>query len=133
LRVPEFLFVNRDHPDRFTRRPMALRQELAWYAPARPGRSGRRALRTWTLYATALPLVHRYVNEWPERLRCYGHLLNSLRWHRRWYRLAFEPIVAVAPRVAKIDTGLLRMGAAIRRAASCFPTPPDQRPAERSK
>jgi hypothetical protein len=109
---------------------MTLREELAWYAPAC---SGRRALRTWTLYATGLPLVHRYVDAWPERLRCYGHLLNSLRWHRRWYRLAFEPIVAVAPWAAGIDSGLIRMGAAIRRTASRFPAHLLQRPAARSK
>ena len=44
--VPEMLFVNRDHPERFTRRNKTLRAQAEWYAPAArrggfcaPGRS----------------------------------------------------------------------------------------------
>jgi hypothetical protein len=50
-----------------------------------------------------------------------------------WVALAFEPIVAIAPWAARIDTGLIRMSVAIRRAASRFPASPDQGPAVRSK
>ena len=66
--VPELLFVNRDHPGRFTRRNLTLRAQAEWYAPAGPA---RRVLRTWTLYAICLRLVRAHVTEPAERLRCY--------------------------------------------------------------
>jgi hypothetical protein len=44
LTVPEILFVNRDHPERFTRRHRTLHAQAAWYAAT--GGSQRRVLRT---------------------------------------------------------------------------------------
>ena len=57
--VPEVLFLNRDHPERFTRRNKTLRAQAGWYGPAGPE---RRVLRTWTLYVMYGPgaaLCHR--------------------------------------------------------------------------
>lgn len=111
--VPEFLFLNRDHPARFTRRLSTARVQAGWYAP---DRSGQRVFRTWTLYAICLRLVRRFVPQRAERLRCYGHLVRSLACHRRWLRLALEPIEALAPRAARIEPWLVGIAWRLRQA-----------------
>ena len=111
--VPEILFVNRDHPERFTRRNKTLHAQAAWYAPAGPE---RRVLRTWTLYVTCLDLVRRYVAEPAERRRCYGKIVRSIAYRRRWFRLVLEPIEAVAPRASRLEPWLFGMAAALKRA-----------------
>jgi glycosyltransferase involved in cell wall biosynthesis len=111
--VPELLFVNRDHPERFTRRNRTLHAQAAWYAPAGPQ---RRVLRTWTLYATCLRLVRAHATEPAERLRCYGQIIRSLVYHRRWFRLALEPIEAIEPRAFWIERWLFGAAASLKRA-----------------
>jgi glycosyltransferase involved in cell wall biosynthesis len=113
LTVPEILFVNRDHPERFTRRHRTLHAQAAWYAAAAPQ---RRVLRTWTLYVTCLDLVRRHVVARAERRRCYLQVGRSIAYRRRWFRLVMEPIEAVAPRAAAIEPWLFGMGARLKRA-----------------
>jgi glycosyltransferase involved in cell wall biosynthesis len=103
--VPQALFVNRDHPDRFTRQRKSLRAQAALYAPDKPQRS---VLRTWILYATCWDLVRRYVRDPAERRRCRLQIAKSLAYHRRWLRLALEPIEAIEPRAFEIERWLLR-------------------------
>jgi glycosyltransferase involved in cell wall biosynthesis len=110
--VPEALFVNRDHPDRFTRQHKSLHAQAAWYAPAKPQPS---VLRTWILYTTCLDLVRRYVRDPAERRRCRLQMARSLAYHRRWLRLALEPIEAIEPRAFKIERWLLRAGSWLKR------------------
>lgn len=111
--VPEVLFVNRDHPARFTRRHLTLREQAAWYASAG---SRRQILRTWTLYAICLALVRRYVSEPAERCRCYLRLVQSIAYRRRWFRLVVEPIEALEPRAAALEPWLFNLGASLKRA-----------------
>jgi glycosyltransferase involved in cell wall biosynthesis len=111
--VPELLFVNRDHPERFTRRNKTLRAQAEWYAPAGPA---RRVLRTWTLYAICLRLVRAHVTDPPERLRCYREMIRSLAYRRRWFRLALEPIEAIAPRAFLIERWLFGAAGSLKRA-----------------
>lgn len=111
--VPDLLFVNRDHPERFTRRNKTLRAQAHWYAPA--GRA-RRVLRTWTLYATCLRLVRAYAGERAERLRCYRQIVRSLAYHRRWFRLALEPIEAIEPRAFWLERWLFGTASRLKRA-----------------
>jgi glycosyltransferase involved in cell wall biosynthesis len=111
--VPEVLFLNRDHSGRFTRRVLSLRAQAEWYAP---GGARRRALRTWTLYATCLRLVGAYVADPIERRRCLLHMVRSLRHHRRWLRLFLEPLEALDPRAAALEPWLVRAGAALTHA-----------------
>jgi glycosyltransferase involved in cell wall biosynthesis len=73
--VPEVLFLNRDHPERFTRRNKTLHAQAGWYGPAGPE---RRVLRTWTLYVTCMDLVRRYVTEPVERRRSYAKIIQSI-------------------------------------------------------
>ncbi|MGH6945513.1 MAG: glycosyltransferase family 2 protein [Geminicoccaceae bacterium] len=111
--VPEYLFRNRSHAERFTRRVRGAADQLAWYDPRK---AGQRALRTWTLYATCLKLIRRDVPERAERLRCYLHLVRSLRLYRRWFDLAFEPVVALVPAAARIEPALLALAQRVRHA-----------------
>lgn len=111
--VPEVLFVNRDHPERFTRRNKSLHAQAQWYAP---DRSERRVLRTWTLYATCLHLVRRCVSESAERRRCYLQIVRSLAYRRRWFRLVLEPIETIEPRAFWIERWLFGAAAALKRA-----------------
>jgi glycosyltransferase involved in cell wall biosynthesis len=109
--VPEFLFLNREHPRRFKRQHRYPSSELAWYTPdkARRGKlSGWRMLRTWILYGTSLRSVHRRVEKLPERLRCYRHLLASLRFRERTQYLLLEPLLLLDPRLVALVKGLKR-------------------------
>jgi glycosyltransferase involved in cell wall biosynthesis len=112
--VPELLFLNRDHPERFTRRNKTLHAQAAWFAPAGPQ---RRVLRTWTLYATCLRLVRAYASDPAERVRCYGQMIRSFAYHRRWFRLALEPIEAIEPRAFRIERWLFGTAVCLKRAA----------------
>jgi glycosyltransferase involved in cell wall biosynthesis len=118
LLVPEFLFLNREHPRRFKRQHRHPTNELAWYAPGNTkggGRSRWRTLRTWILYAKALRAVQRRVDRLPERMRCYGHLLASVRFRERWQYLLCEPLLLLDPtlveRVKRAKRGLIPPGA----------------------
>jgi len=111
--VPEALFINRDHPERFTRRNKTLRAQAAWYGAGGPP---RRVLRTWILYATCLRLVRRYVTDPAERRRCYLRLARSLAYHRRWFRLLLEPVEAIEPRATHIERRLASAAASLKRA-----------------
>jgi glycosyltransferase involved in cell wall biosynthesis len=113
LSVPEILFVNRDHPARFTRRHRTLHAQAAWYAARGPQ---RRVLRTWVLYSTCLDLVQRHVPAPAERRRCYLRMVRSIAYRRRWFRLVMEPVEAIAPRAAAIEPWLFDFGAWLKRA-----------------
>jgi glycosyltransferase involved in cell wall biosynthesis len=106
LLVPEPLFLNREHPWRFKRQHRYPSSELAWFTPGQAQRSrfaGWRMLRTWVLCGKSLRSVHRRVARLPERLRCYAHLLASLRFRERWQYLLAEPLLLLDPRlVAKV-------------------------------
>jgi glycosyltransferase involved in cell wall biosynthesis len=113
--VPDALFLNREHPQRFKRQHRHPRSELAWYTPKKAGGnglSGWRMLRTWILYAKSLRLIHDRVEELPERMRCYWHLLASVRFHQRWQYLLLEPLALLNPelvdRVKSIKRAVLR-------------------------
>jgi glycosyltransferase involved in cell wall biosynthesis len=119
LLVPEVLFLNREHPWRFKRQHRYPSSELAWYTPDKAKRgklSGWRMLRTWILYGKSLRSVHRRVETLPERLRCYAHLLASLRFRERSQYLLLEPLLLVDPRlvalVKRIKRAVLRPGQA---------------------
>jgi glycosyltransferase involved in cell wall biosynthesis len=111
--IPEILFVNRDHPERFTRRHRTLHAQAAWYSAARPH---RRILRTWIMYETSLDLVGRLVAPPAERRRCYLKIAQSIAYRRRWFRLVMEPIEAIAPPAAAIEPWLFNAGAWLKRA-----------------
>jgi hypothetical protein len=119
LLVPEFLFFNRDHVERFTRRGVTPQEELAWYAADH----GRRIVsRTWTLYGTSLRLIPRRVDGRPERARCYGRLLRSVGYRRRWLDLIVEP-VSHSTRGCSTPSGRSRAWFAVTDRDRCRITP----------
>jgi hypothetical protein len=107
-------FFNRDHPARFTRQLKPLHAQAEWYAPDKPAPS---FLRTWTLYATILRLVRRYVTDPAVRRRCHFELLKSLAHRRRWFRLAIEPLEAIDPLGNRIERSVFGAAASLKRAA----------------
>jgi glycosyltransferase involved in cell wall biosynthesis len=109
--VPEPLFLNREHPQRFKRQHRYPSSELAWYTPGkarRGGLSGWRMLRTWILYGTSARSVHRRVDKLPERLRCYRQLLASLRFRERTQYLLLEPLLPLDPRLVALIKSIKR-------------------------
>jgi glycosyltransferase involved in cell wall biosynthesis len=114
LLVPEVLFMNREHPWRFKRQHRYPSSELAWFTPAQAqrGLAGWRMLRTWVLYGKALQSVQRRVARRTERLRCYAHLIASVRFRERWQYLLAEPLLLLDPRlvarIKRIKRTLLR-------------------------
>jgi glycosyltransferase involved in cell wall biosynthesis len=110
--VPEHLFLNRTHHERLSHFMIYLTpaQQMAWWSPAKAGR--RWTFEYWHLYLTCLRLVLRLVPDRMERVRCYGHMLRSLRVRGRtfprWFRLVLELVIAVVPAAARIEGPLLR-------------------------
>jgi glycosyltransferase involved in cell wall biosynthesis len=96
VEIPEPLFLNRDHPERYMRATAHdLRRAIAWFDPSR---AGRRLWPTWTLYGAYIGMARRRVPDRTARLRCYGHLVRWLAVNWNAVRLALEPIGAVEPR-----------------------------------
>jgi glycosyltransferase involved in cell wall biosynthesis len=112
--VPEALFVNRDHPNRFTRRLQSLHSQAQWYVPHGPK---PRILRTWVLYDTCLRVVRRAVTDRAERRRCYLRIIASIAYRRGWFRLVMEPIEAIQPRASRIEPWLFGLAASLKHAA----------------
>jgi glycosyltransferase involved in cell wall biosynthesis len=105
--VPECLFLNRDHPGRSSR--WKDRMELfTWWT----GQRGKWICSSWIFYADCLRLINRYAERPYDRLRCYEHLLSSVRLKGRARLLLFEPFAAINPgiytfaRTAKKALGL---------------------------
>ena len=117
--VPESLFLTRTHAERYSDLMGRLTpaQQLAWWSPVK---ASRWAFRYWRLYVVSLRLVLRLVPDRMERVRCFGHLLRSLRLYRRWFRLALEPVIAVVPVAARIEGPLFRIVHKVRLALRWF-------------
>jgi glycosyltransferase involved in cell wall biosynthesis len=99
--VDKPLLINREHPRRATRlgRTQGRKELAAWFNPHAVRRS---KFSTWTSYLTHVRLIRRYVRAPGERLRCYGHLLASLRRRWNWALLLLEPLMVLDPRVLSL-------------------------------
>lgn len=95
LVVPQYLFFNRDHCERYSGR-YTPQEEVAWYG-AKQG--SRIPCRTWVLYAACLRLLRDRVDNVVERRRCYFHVLQSMAGQRRWKKLLLEPVIVLHPRL----------------------------------
>jgi glycosyltransferase involved in cell wall biosynthesis len=96
--VDEPLLINREHPRRATRlgRTRGRKELAAWFNPRSAHRS---KFSTWISFGAHARLIWRYVPGLGERLRCYGHLLASLRRRSNWALLLLEPVMVLDPRV----------------------------------
>lgn len=76
IHVPERLFIQREHGKRFLNAAYSDRDaRIAWYDPSQ---LGDRSWHSWKVYRSYYGAVGRSSLDWPERLRCYGHLLRWL-------------------------------------------------------
>jgi glycosyltransferase involved in cell wall biosynthesis len=95
LRVPEVLFMNRDHPGRTMRAvPFNLRQKFHDSASSHP------RVTHWALYTDYWRAVHRHVDDEAERLRCYGHLLYWWFTNMHTARLSLDLLYVALPGAA---------------------------------
>jgi glycosyltransferase involved in cell wall biosynthesis len=107
LLVDQPFLINREHPGRGTRigRTQGRQEVLAWYGP----RAAEQVeWSTWIAYAAHVDLIRTHVRDPGERLRCYAHLLGSLRWRWNWVFLMLEPLVALDPRVVALAKAVKR-------------------------
>ena len=90
--IPEYLFFNRDHPDRSIRACTDLQKSIAWWNPAK---AGHNAFPYWSLFYQYLRSVNHFPLSLNERLYCYKHLG---KWTRLYYRkLIKDLIISVLP------------------------------------
>ena len=107
--LPEYLFLNRDHPARTVRRFPAHHLRAGVVDPAL---EGRRVLPHWRIFAEYARCIRRVPMRAQERLRCYRALGGWLRRHNNWARLAADVVIAVAPSSGNV---LLKLAASDRR------------------
>jgi glycosyltransferase involved in cell wall biosynthesis len=115
LLVDEPLLINREHPRRATRlgRTLGRKELAAWFNPHSVDRSKSS---TWIAYSTHVRLIRQYVPGLGERLRCYGHLLASMRRRSKWALLLLEPLMVLDPRVLSFAKAVKRStGGALSR------------------
>lgn len=97
-RVPEPLFINRDHPAR-TMRAIPFRERLRFHDPSK---TGSRTYPTWALYKDCFRAIRPLVPEPKERLNCYGHLAQW--WFHNWNaaRVGLDYAAMLAPSVSRM-------------------------------
>ncbi len=71
LRIPEPLFINRDHPRR-SMRAVPFHERQAFHDTS----SARMRVTHWALYTDFWRAVERHVRDRDEKIRCYGHLVR---------------------------------------------------------
>lgn len=100
VRLPEVLFMNRDHPDRYMRTVMAnAHKALLWHDPEQ---HAKRVLPSWRLYKTYWRMVNQHVAARGERLRCYLHLARWPVVNWNLVRLAVDLLSLVDPRIGVV-------------------------------
>jgi glycosyltransferase involved in cell wall biosynthesis len=105
-RIDEPMFLNRDHPGRYSRAVYPdVRKALAWNES---GRRRRFFLQTWTVLAAYAEMIGRLVPDGPTRRRCYARLGTWLVTHWNWLRLLLDPVRAIDPRVFDLASRVKR-------------------------
>ena len=107
--VPEYLFLNRDHPGRTVRRFPAHHLRAGVVDPAL---AGRRVLPHWRIFAEYARCIRRSAMRVSERVRCYLALGEWLLRPHNGARLAADLVIAAAPSAGNV---LLKIAASDRR------------------
>ena len=106
VRIDDYLFIHRDHAERYYRKVDADPQAvLAWYDPRR-GRA--RVLHKWALYGSHLAAVRRHALSPWQRVRCVEHLLGSMTMWVNAKGLARDLVWAVNPHSVELIRGARR-------------------------
>lgn len=113
-RVPEALFLSRDHSERSVRRLPALQGRQAWFDP---GRSGAMVFPHWRSYLEFFKAVGQAPLSKRERVRCYLELVPWLWRSWNWVRMLLDLLVVIDPRFWQL---FLKARQAKSRVASLF-------------
>lgn len=94
--IPEYLFLNRSHPDQSSVRLGQKRNRLAYTAWFNPANAGRIQLPTWQLYRGYFKAVQRADLNWSERFQSY---LCLVWWLLRYSQLKkmLKDVIIVLP------------------------------------
>lgn len=110
LVVPEVLFLNRSHPERYTHKLFDKSDKkvkrddvLNWYDTAKT--SKRRQMNWWIFCFENFRMIRRHVRDPRVRIRCYTH---ALRWPMQWNNAAdlMKDVLAVNPWLLKTAMSL---------------------------
>jgi hypothetical protein len=107
--LAEYLFFNRDHPQRAVRRFPTHHARAGMEDPAL---AGRRLLPYWRILREYVRSVQNAPLGAGERTRCYAELAHWVARHGNWARLAVDPVIALAPASGPV---LARLAASQRR------------------
>jgi glycosyltransferase involved in cell wall biosynthesis len=97
LKVNEPLFLNRDHPMRYTRTANRPQDRQLWHA----GHVQSRHYPIWRLYREYWQMIPRDLTDRRERLRCYGHLLRWWQVNWNWARMAVDVLAVLNPDIVE--------------------------------
>lgn len=101
--IPEYLFFNRNHPQRSSR-VYDHRAVTVWFDPLK---SGKIVFLFWKILLAYLVLIRRAPLSWYERIRCYGVVQKWM--FKRWKNLAYDFVEAARQlKLAKLRYGLLK-------------------------
>jgi glycosyltransferase involved in cell wall biosynthesis len=106
--IPEPLFLNREHPERFSQSVLVDRMaSWRWW-----NNSGRARLidlcPTWQIQVHSLKAIRKHVADRWERHRLYRTLLRHLGTRYVLSRLVIEPLTAVDPRIQTLGRRVKR-------------------------
>lgn len=111
--VPQVLFFNRDHPDRFTHAALSSR-EASWSWWCGPNTRMPSLLRfykrcpNWQIQVNLARAIKKHLPDAKERHRTYFRLVQHIIGSRLLLLLIAEPITALHPRILKIALQLKR-------------------------
>ena len=89
--IPERLFYNRDHPQRFICVYRGRHLHHKWYDPMNAGKT---SFSDWALFFQFLKAVHDTTLTPYQRLRCYGEMITYFLWN--WPRMARDVLNAIS-------------------------------------
>jgi glycosyltransferase involved in cell wall biosynthesis len=95
-RLPEGLFYNRDHPQRFVYTHPSRYSHARWYGPAR---AANVFFPDWTLFSEFLLTIRQSRLTRYQKARCYPSMARYLFWN--WPRLARDILMAARPVVGR--------------------------------
>ncbi len=76
ITIPEVLFFNRDHPDRFTRTYIGWRDRMVWFDASN---ANRKTFPFWREFIELWRVIPRSPLRWQQRLCCYWALVGWAR------------------------------------------------------
>jgi glycosyltransferase involved in cell wall biosynthesis len=116
-RLPEGLFYNRDHSQRFIRAYRGRYLHATWYDPQN---AWKILFPDWALFLEFLRTIHQSSLPPYQRVRCYASMASYLFWN--WPRLARDILIVakrLAERTANIRTFVGSSGFGLSRASRC--------------